>query len=199
MLDVNGLGVNDLGLGGVLELVPRRFGDDRGWFCEVWNEARFREAGAHRDWCQDNQSLSAETGTLRGLHYQAPPDAQAKLVRVLAGAIRDVAVDVRAGSPTYGRHVALDITAEGLNQILVPAGFLHGFVTLRPDTVVLYKVDAPYAKESDGTVAWDDPEIGIDWGFGRDGLPERPIVSDKDAAAPRLADAGLGFSYEERA
>ena len=186
----------DLGVGGAAVLVPRRFGDDRGWFAEVWNRARFVEAGIDRDWCQDNQSLSAEAGTLRGLHYQAPPFAQAKLVRVLAGAIRDVVVDARRGSPTYGRHAAVEVTAEALTQVFVPAGFLHGFVTLRPDTMVLYKVDAAYSAEHDGAVAWDDPDLAIDWGLGRDGLPARPVLSGKDAAAPRLAEADLPFTIE---
>ena len=196
------LEVRDLGLGGAAEIVPRRFGDERGWFSEVWNRERLREAGeAHglrldHDWCQDNQSLSAEIGTLRGLHYQAPPTAQAKLVRVLAGAIRDVAVDARAGSPTFGRHATVDLSAERGNQILVPRGFLHGFLTLTPDAVVHYKVDAPYSKADDGAVAWDDPDLAIDWGLGRDGLPERPVLSGKDAAAPRLAEARPPFAYD---
>lgn len=197
------LEVHDLGLGGAAEIVPRRFGDARGWFAETWNRARFVEAGRERgltldrDWCQDNQSLSAEPGTLRGLHYQAPPFAQAKLVRVLAGAIRDVVVDARAGSPTYGRHAVVEVTAEALSQVLVPAGFLHGFLTLRPGTMVLYKVDAPYSAEHDGGVAWDDPDLAIDWGLGRDGLPERPVLSAKDAAAPRLAEAGVPFTMDD--
>ena len=141
--------------------------------------------------------MSAEPGTLRGLHYQTPPMAQSKLVRVLAGALRDVVVDVRRGSPTFGRHAAVQLSAERGNQLLVPAGFLHGFVTLLPDTVVLYKVDAPYSAAHDGAVAWDDPDLAIDWGLGRDGLPQRPILSGKDAAAPRLADAELSFRYGE--
>lgn len=191
------LSVQPLDLPGAFEVVPRRFGDDRGWFEEAWNRERFREAGLHRDWCQDNQSMSAEPGTLRGLHYQTPPMAQSKLVRVLAGALRDVVVDVRRGSPTFGRHAAVQLSAERGNQLLVPAGFLHGFVTLLPDTVVLYKVDAPYSAAHDGAVAWDDPDLAIDWGLGRDGLPQRPILSGKDAAAPRLADAELSFRYGE--
>ena len=190
------LETRDLEVGGALVVVPRRFGDDRGWFSEVWNRERFSKAGIDRDWCQDNQSLSAEAGTLRGLHYQAPPFAQAKLVRVLSGAIRDVVVDMRRGSPTYGRHASVEVTAESLAQVLVPAGFLHGFLTLRPDTMVLYKVDAPYSAAHDGAVAWNDPDLGIDWGLGRDGLPETPVLSGKDAAAPRLAEADLPFEWE---
>lgn len=190
------LTVRQLDLPGVVEVTPRRFGDDRGWFSEAWNRERFAEAGLHREWMQDNQSLSAEIGTLRGLHYQAPPVAQAKLVRVLAGAVRDVVVDAREGSPTHGRHVMVDLTAEAGNQILVPAGCLHGFMTLRPGTMVHYKVDAPYSKEHDGAVAWNDPDLGIDWGLGRDGLPDEPVLSPKDAAAPRMAWANLPFRFE---
>ena len=190
------LELRDLELGGAMVAVPRRFGDERGWFSEVWNRGRFAGAGIERDWCQDNQSLSAEVGTLRGLHYQSPPFAQAKLVRVLAGAIRDVVVDARRGSPTYGRHASVEVTAEGLTQIFVPTGFLHGFVTLRPDTMVLYKVDAPYSAEHDGAVAWNDPDLAIDWGLGRDGLPPEPVLSAKDAAAPTLARAEPPFAME---
>ena len=190
------LETRDLGVGGALALRPRRFGDDRGWFSEVWNRERFTGAGIDRDWCQDNQSLSAAVGTLRGLHYQSPPHAQAKLVRVLSGAIRDVVVDVRRGSPTYGRHAAVEVTAEALDQVFVPAGFLHGFVTLKPGTMVLYKVDAPYSAEHDGAVAWNDPDLAIDWGLGRDGLPAEPVLSAKDAAAPPLREAGLLFEME---
>lgn len=188
--------VRECVLPGVMEVTPRRIDDDRGWFAETWNAARFSEAGLARDWVQDNQSFSAEAGTLRGLHYQAPPFAQTKLVRVLAGAVRDVVVDARAGSPTYGQHVAFDLSAEVGNQAFVPAGCLHGFITLQPNTMVHYKVDAPYSAAHDGAVAWNDPDLGIDWGLGRDGLPDEPIVSGKDARAPRLAEADLPFRFE---
>ena len=190
------LTVRPLDLPGVVEVTPRRFGDERGWFAETWNRTRFADAGLDRDWCQDNQSMSVEPGTLRGLHYQAPPFAQAKLVRVLAGAVRDVVADVRAGSPTYGKHVAIELTAEAGNQLLVPVGCLHGFLTLVPNTTVHYKVDAPYSAAHDGAVSWNDPALGIDWDLGRDGLPDRPILSGKDAAAPSLADTELLFRYE---
>src|SRR6056297_3638214 len=126
-------------LPGVVILVPRRFGDARGWFCETWNARAFADRGIETEWVQDNHSFSAPKGTLRGLHYQAPPHAQAKLVRVSQGRVLDVAVDVRRGSPTYGRHVAVELTAERGEQLLVPTGFLHGFVTLEPDTHFLYK------------------------------------------------------------
>ena len=174
---------------GIMEIVPRRFGDDRGSFSEVWNRAAFREVGLERDWCQDNQSLSRPVGTLRGLHYQLAPNAQTKLVRVLAGRILDVVVDIRPGSPTLGGWAGLEISDEVGNQVLVPSGYAHGFVTLEPDTVVLYKVDAPYSPRDDRAVRWDDPAIGLPWPLGRNGLPQEPILSGKDAAAPSLADA----------
>ena len=167
---------------GVVVVCPKRFGDARGWFSETWNRARFAEAGLDYDWVQDNHSRSAEAGTLRGLHYQAPPKAQAKLVRCVAGRIWDVAVDVRPGSATYGRHVGVELGAGDGRQLLVPRGFLHGFVTLEPGTEVLYKVDDTYSREHDGAVAWDDPELAIPWPWAG-----TPVLSDKDRAAPRLA------------
>ncbi len=162
---------------------PVRHGDARGFFCEVWNRAVFAEAGHHHDWVQDNHSRSAEPGTLRGLHYQAPPMAQAKLVRCIAGRIWDVAVDVRPGSATYGRHFGIELGPGDPAALLVPRGFLHGFLTLEPDTEVLYKVDAPYSRAHDGAVAWDDPDLAIAWP-----LDAAPVLSEKDRAAPRLAD-----------
>lgn len=184
---------------GVLEIVPRRFGDDRGFFAETWNKERFEQAGVANEWCQDNQSLSAEPGTLRGLHYQTPPFAQAKLVRVLRGSVFDVAVDIRRGSPTFGRWVSLTLSADSFNQILVPRGFAHGFLTLEPDTMVLYKVDAPYSGESDRSIRWNDPDIGIDWPLGRDGVPNAPVLSAKDAEAPRMTGADIPFRYNDEA
>lgn len=168
-------------------ITPPRFGDERGWFSETWNQHRLTEAGFHAEFVQDNLSFSARAGTLRGLHYQAPPHAQGKLVSVVTGAIRDVAVDVREGSPTYGRHVAVKLSAETGAQLWVPPGFLHGFVTLTPDTRVAYKVTALYSKPHDGAVAWDDPDLGVDWGI------TDPVLSDKDAAAPRLKDVAPLF------
>ena len=178
-LKVESLEIEDVKL-----ITPARFGDDRGYFSETFKKKAFLEAGIDADFMQDNQSLSVEAGTVRGLHYQAPPFAQAKLVRVLAGAILDVAVDVRTGSPSYGKWVKAEISAANGVQILVPRGFLHGFVTREPYTLVLYKVDAPYSREHDGAVFWNDPELGIDWGVAED----RAVVSAKDAAAIRFAE-----------
>ncbi|MCB6178382.1 dTDP-4-dehydrorhamnose 3,5-epimerase [Rhodobacter sp. Har01] len=183
--------VTETALPGVLILTPRRFGDARGWFAETFSAARMAEAGLdHLTWVQDNHSFSAARGTLRGLHYQAPPHAQDKLVRCSRGAIRDVAVDFRAGSPSFAKWVAVDLTAENGRQLLVPRGFLHGFVTLTEDTEVQYKCTDVYAPDCDGAVRWDDPEIGIDWGL------EAPVLSAKDAAAPLLAAAPRPFRWE---
>ncbi len=177
-------------LPGVLILTPRRFGDARGWFTETFSAPRMAEAGIAVDWVQDNHSFSAAKGTLRGLHYQAPPRAQDKLVRCSRGAIRDVAVDFRDGSPSFGKWIAVDLTAESGRQIFVPKGFLHGFVTLSEDTEVQYKCSDIYAPDCDGAVRWDDPQIGVDWGVFS------PVLSDKDAAAPLLADAPRPFRWE---
>jgi dTDP-4-dehydrorhamnose 3,5-epimerase len=168
----------------VKKITPRRFGDARGYFSEVWNARRLAEAGIDTVFVQDNESRSAAAGTVRGLHYQRPPHAQGKLVRVVQGAIRDVAVDVRRGSPSYGQWVAEVLSAENGAQLWVPRGFLHGFVTLEPDTVVLYKVDDYYAADCDGAVRFDDPDLGIDWGTE----PGQAVLSDKDAAAPKFRD-----------
>ena len=172
-------------------LVPRRLGDARGYFCETWHRQLMAAAGLDFDFVQDNESLSAQAGTLRGLHYQVPPFAQAKLVRVARGAIRDVAVDARRGSPTYGAWVAEEISAENGAQIIVPHGFLHGFVTLTADTLVLYKVDNVYDAASDGGVRWDDADLGIDWGVPPGGV----ILSDKDRRAPAFRDWTSPFEY----
>jgi dTDP-4-dehydrorhamnose 3,5-epimerase len=169
---------------------PKRFGDHRGFFSETYSRSAFAEAGITLDFVQDNHSLSAAVGTLRGLHFQAPPFAQDKLVRVPRGRILDVAVDIRASSADFGKFVAVELSAENWWQLLVPAGFAHGFVTLEPDTEVLYKVSAPYAPEHDRGVAFDDPAIGIDWGFA----PETLILSDKDRRHPRLADLPRYFA-----
>lgn len=173
----------------VLILTPRRFGDARGWFMETWNAQRMADAGLDLPWVQDNHSFSAAKGTLRGLHFQSPPRAQDKLVRCTRGAILDVAVDIRTGSPSYGHHVAVELTPENGRQLFVPKGFLHGFVTLTDDTEVQYKCTDLYAPENDGAVRWDDPAIGIDWGT------TSPTLSDKDARAPLLSDIGQPFRY----
>lgn len=183
------LKVESLAIPDVKLATPARFGDDRGFFSETYNNQRFKEAGIDADFVQDNHSLSAQRGTVRGLHYQAPPFAQAKLVRVLRGAILDVAVDVRAGSPTYGRWVSAELSAANGVQIFVPRGFLHGFVTLEPDTEIAYKVDNYYSRECDGAVLWNDETLGIDWG-----IPSAEAkLSEKDASAPRFADFATPF------
>lgn len=176
-------------LEGVFALTPRRFGDDRGWFSESWNRAVLERGGIRLDFIQDNHSFSAEPGTLRGLHYQAPPRAQDKLVRCSRGAIWDVAVDVRKGSPSFGQWIGADLTAENGKQLLVPKGFLHGFVTRAPDTEVQYKVTDVYDPDCDGAVRWDS--LGIDWGV------RTPVLSAKDAAAPVFAAWSSPFNWKE--
>lgn len=185
--------VDELAVPDVLAITPRRFGDDRGFFSETYNKRAYAEAGVDVDFVQDNHSMSALPGTVRGLHFQAPPFAQAKLVRVVQGRIYDVAVDARVGSPTYGRHAGLELTAEGGEQIFVPAGFLHGFITLEPDTHVIYKVDNYYSRECDGSVRFDDPDLGIDWGP----LASDPVLSDKDAAAQPWSAFSSPFDYRK--
>jgi dTDP-4-dehydrorhamnose 3,5-epimerase len=176
-------------LEGVLVLTPQRFGDERGWFCETWNAPRLAAAGVDVAFVQDNHSMSAAVGTLRGLHYQRPPHAQDKLVRCTRGLVLDVAVDFRAGSPTFGKWVGVELSPENGKQFLVPKGFLHGFVTRAPDTEVQYKCSDVYAPDSDGGVRWDDPAIGIEWGV------KAPVLSGKDAVAPLLADVVSPFQW----
>lgn len=175
----------------VVEIVPKRFGDARGFFSEVYNRESMAAAGLDMEFVQDNHSLSRDKGVVRGLHFQAPPHAQDKLVRVGAGRIIDVAVDIRKGSPDYGVWVAVELSAEVGNQLLVPKGFLHGFATLEPDCEVLYKCSDLYAPECDGAVRFDDPDIGIDWGFDTSAA----VLSAKDAAAPLLKDFESPFEY----
>lgn len=179
-------------LQGVVILTPARHGDARGFFSESWNKARMDAEGLTYDFVQDNHSLSQAVGTVRGLHYQRLPHAQAKLVRCGQGALFDVAVDIRTGSPTYGQWIGVELTAQNGKQLLIPAGFLHGFVTRVPDTEIIYKCTDYYAPECDGAVRYDDPAIGIDWGLGTDA----PLLSDKDANAPLLADIGTPFIFE---
>jgi dTDP-4-dehydrorhamnose 3,5-epimerase len=175
--------VRDIGLS-VLEIVPRRFGDARGYFAETWQRDRFLQAGIAQDWVQDNHSLSAEAFVLRGLHFQKAPHVQAKLIRVLRGSVFDVAVDVRPESESFGRWVSCVLSADAFNQLCIPQGFAHGFLTLEPGVEVLYKVSSPYAPESERSVAWDDPTLAIAWP-----LPPgvAPILSAKDAVALPLA------------
>lgn len=179
----------------VVLLRPKRFSDARGFFMETWRRETLAQAGIDCEFVQDNLSYSATAGTLRGLHYQSPPHAQAKLVCVLTGRVLDVAVDVRRGSPTFGRHVKAELSAEDGGQLFVPEGFLHGFVTLEPDTHVTYKVSDVYAADCDGAVRWDDPDLAIDWGVGAHAV----ILSEKDASAPLFADFDTPFAHGARA
>lgn len=179
---------------GVAVVTPRRHGDARGWFSETWSRAALAAAGLDLDFVQDNHSFSRDTGTVRGLHCQSPPRAQAKLVRVAAGRILDVAVDVRRGSPSFGRWVGVELSAQDGRQLLIGAGFLHGFVTREPDTQVLYKCTDGYAPDSESGVAWDDPDLAIDWGLD----PAEAILSDKDRAAPRFVGWDSPFAWEGR-
>ena len=184
--------IEHLALPGMVLITPRRFGDARGWFSETWNAAKMRDAGMDLDFVQDNHSFSATQGTLRGLHFQSPPHAQDKLVRATRGVILDVAVDIRKGSPTYGQWISQELSDQNGCQLLVPKGFLHGFVTLTPDCEVQYKCTDNYAPECDGNIRWDDPDIGIDWRLG----DTIPTLSDKDRAAPALADFDSPFVWE---
>ena len=183
------LDIRPTALAGVLEIRPTRFSDDRGFFSEVWSEEAFASAGIDLHFVQDNHSLSRDAGVLRGLHFQIPPFSQAKLVRVSRGAVFDVAVDLRRASPTYGQWVGIRLSAAEWNQMLIPSGFAHGFLALEPDCEVQYKVTAPYSREHDRAIRFDDPAIGIDWPIDRAAL----ILSDKDRAAPLLADVDTGF------
>jgi dTDP-4-dehydrorhamnose 3,5-epimerase len=163
---------------------PRRFGDHRGFFSETYNKKAFAERGIDLDFVQDNHSLSVEKGVVRGLHFQLPPFAQDKLVRVIRGAVFDVAVDLRRGSPTFSNYVTATLSAEEWNQILVPKGFAHGFCTLEPDTEVIYKVTDYYAPQSDRGVYWNDPQLGIRWPVSE----SEAILSDKDRKQPRFSE-----------
>jgi dTDP-4-dehydrorhamnose 3,5-epimerase len=183
--------VHQTELPGVLIIEPARFGDARGFFSESWNRQRFAEHGIDTDFVQDNHSLSSRTGTLRGLHFQRPPHAQAKLVRCGRGRLFDVAVDIRKGSPTYGQWTGCELSFENGRQLYIPAGFLHGFVTREPDTEIIYKCSDYYAPDCDAGVRWDDPDLGIDWGLDGD-----PVLSDKDTKAPFLRDLPELFTWE---
>jgi dTDP-4-dehydrorhamnose 3,5-epimerase len=177
--------VETFDIAGPCLITPTRHGDARGFFAEVYRQDLFDEVATGVDFVQDNHSRSRQKGVLRGLHFQRPPMAQSKLVRVTRGAVFDVAVDAREGSSTYGRHIAVELSEDNGRQLWVPKGFLHGFCTLTDDTEFLYKVDAYYSAENDGTIAFDDPDLAIDWPFPREGL----TLSKKDEAAPRLRDA----------
>jgi dTDP-4-dehydrorhamnose 3,5-epimerase len=175
----------------VAKIIPKRFGDNRGYFSEVFKDAWFRENISDVGFVQDNQSLSATPGTIRGLHFQTDPFAQGKLVRCIAGAVFDVAVDIRLGSPTYGQWVGAELTADNGEQLWVPAGFAHGFATLVPDTILHYKVTAPYSAANDRGLLWNDPAIGIVWPV----KPEDAVLSDKDKIQPTLAELAPAFHY----
>lgn len=176
--------VEALRIADVKRVIPKRFEDARGFFCETYNARNFHDAGIACKFVQDNESYSLKKGTVRGLHFQAPPHAQSKLVRVLKGAILDVAVDARKTSPTFGKWVSARLDVENGAALFVPAGFLHGFITLEPDTIVAYKVDAFYSKECDGAVRWNDPDLAIDWGEAATAA----VLSEKDANAQSWAE-----------
>jgi dTDP-4-dehydrorhamnose 3,5-epimerase len=182
--DVQSLEIPDVKL-----IRTRRFSDARGYFCETYQRADFAAHGLVYDFLQDNQSSSARPGTVRGLHFQRPPFAQTKLVRVLHGRVFDVAVDLRRSSRTFGRHVGIELSSGDDVQLLVPRGFAHGFCTLEPDTVVFYKVDQVYSAASDGGICWADSELGIEWPVGSEDV----ILSEKDRGLPMLADLGPVF------
>lgn len=184
--------VTETRLPGVYLIDPDVFGDARGWFMESWSKRKFEEGGLYVDFLQDNHSYSAEKGTLRGLHYQLNPMAQAKLLRATRGTIFDVAVDIRKGSPNYAKWVGYELSAENKRQLFIPRGFAHGFITLTDDVEVQYKADNYYAPDCDGNIRWDDPEIGIQWPI------EPTILSDKDEKAPLLKErTNLNFVYEK--
>ncbi|PAD85368.1 dTDP-4-dehydrorhamnose 3,5-epimerase [Niallia circulans] len=177
---------------GLKVVEPKVFGDHRGWFMETFNEEIFQKAVIDIRFVQDNQSFSATKGTLRGLHYQLNPKAQTKLVRCTKGAIFDVAVDIRKGSPTFGKWFGIELSAENKKQLLIPQGFAHGFMTITDDVEVQYKVDNLYAPDCDRGISWNDPEIGIEWP-----LEITPVLSEKDEKAPLLKDADNNFTFGE--
>ncbi len=184
--------VNATTIPGVFLLKPRYFHDARGYFVETYNGRSAHEAGLTAEFVQDNQALSLKRGTVRALHFQVPPKTQAKLVRVLRGSIYDVAVDLRVGSPAYGKWTAATLTAQGGEQIFVPRGFAHGYCTLEDNTEVAYKVDDYYAPECERGLAWDDPAFGIGWPVS----PADALLSDRDRKLPRFADFASPFRYD---
>lgn len=184
--------VTETSLEGVFVIEPTVFGDHRGWFMETYNDGKFKELGIDLIFIQDNQSFSATKGTLRGLHYQLNPHAQTKLIRCTRGAIYDVAVDIRKGSPNYGKWFGIELNAENKKQLLVPKGFAHGFMTLTEDVEVQYKVDELYAPEHDRGIVWNDSAISIEWP-----IDINPVLSEKDEKAPALSDAENNFVWED--
>ena len=185
--------ITDAAIPAVKLIEPKRFGDQRGFFSEVYSRAAFLSAGIDLEFVQDNHSLSQQVGTLRGLHFQAPPFAQDKLIRCPRGRILDVAVDIRRGSPTFGAHVAVELSEENWRQLLVPKGFAHGFITLEPSSEVLYKVTAPYSAAHDLGLAFSDPALGIAWPAPAGG----PALSQKDRSHPLLAELPAYFDYAD--
>jgi dTDP-4-dehydrorhamnose 3,5-epimerase len=173
-------------------LVPKRYVDGRGWFSESFHQQRLREIGIYHPFVQDNQSSSKRAGTLRGFHFQRPPAAQAKLVSVLRGRVLDVAVDIRRGSPSFGNYVSIELSAEGGEQLYIPTGFAHGFITLEDDVVVMYKTSDYYAPSYEAGICWNDPDIGFSWPFKDVDI----IKSEKDGLLPRLKDFDSPFPYE---
>jgi len=178
-------------LDGVIIIEPKVFRDERGFFTESYSLKKFREAGLNYNFIQDNHSLSVSEGTIRGLHYQANPKAQTKLVRILKGEALDVAIDIRQGSPTYRQWISITLSAENMRQLIIPRGFAHGICTLTPDTEVFYKVDEFYALDCDRAIRWNDPDIAIEWPYNN------PLLSEKDRNAPLLKDAENNFIYGE--
>lgn len=178
-------------LPGVFIIEPEVFGDKRGYFMETYSKKVFEQLGITNEFVQDNQSLSSKKGTLRGLHFQNGEFSQAKLVRVLRGAVHDVAVDLRKGSPTYLQWVKVELSGENKKMLFIPKGFGHGFVALTDEVEFLYKVDEVYSKENDRSIRFDDPQIGVEWGV------ENPILSQKDMDAPLLKDSDCSFTYDE--
>jgi dTDP-4-dehydrorhamnose 3,5-epimerase len=170
----------------------RRFSDDRGWFCESFVDRRWREYGVDCEFVQDNHSYSASAGTIRGIHFQSPPHAQAKLVRCTRGRIMDYAVDLRAESPTYGKHIAAELSADNGDQLFIPIGFGHAFITLEPDCEIIYKVSDYFAPACDGGIRWDCPQMAIDWPL----CGKEPILSPKDSSLPVLAEFISPFAYD---
>lgn len=174
---------------GVFTVEPQVFGDNRGWFCETYSKKAFEEKGIFADFVQDNRSFSAKAGTLRGLHCQTDPKSQAKLVSCTKGKIIDVAVDIREGSPTYKKWIAVELSEENKKMLFIPKGCLHGFLTISENVEISYKVDDFYSPENDRSICWCDPELGVEWGI------ENPILSAKDKAAPLLKDSDVYFKF----
>lgn len=185
--------IEETAISDVKILTPKKFGDDRGFFSEVWNARTMSEAGLDIDFVQDNHALSADVGTVRGLHYQLNPAAQGKLVRVVRGAVLDVAVDIRKGSPTFGQHVAVELSAANWRQLWVPAGFAHGYCTIEPDTEFVYKVTDYYSPDHDCGILWDDLDLGIKWPVA----VEKAILSEKDKVLPVLKDQQRLFEFKD--